>query len=179
MAQTHFFLCLLFVALAACDGRPSREKFPGPRGATTDLKTGNQGAVMGGFDPNAAAPVETHDAAPRQPSGGSVEGVISLGKGVQPKPGMVLYISVRPLSGGRPVAARRLPLPQKFPVDFVVSASDVMVPGTPFAGDVLVTARLDQDGNPLSQQKGDAFGSLDTKVGAKGLKLLIDTPVED
>ncbi len=46
-----------------------------------------------------------------------------------------------------------------------------MMADTKLEGDVDVTARLDQDGDPLSRQDGDASASVPAKVPSSGLKL--------
>ena len=44
-----------------------------------------------------------------------------------------------------------------------------------FDGELTLTARIDQDGDPLSREKGDAHGTLPkVQVGAKDVRLTID-----
>ena len=45
----------------------------------------------------------------------------------------------------------------------------------PFDGELTLTARIDQDGDPLSHQKGDAMGTLPkVQVGSKNVRLTLD-----
>jgi hypothetical protein len=45
--------------------------------------------------------------------------------------------------------------------------------GTDFSGPVLLSLRLDGDGNPLTRQAGDVGVSLETKVGETKLELTL------
>lgn len=168
----------LGLTLVACDGRPSRERFPGPQGRTTDIQQAqNERAVLGGVNSN--VPVESHsgpgDGVRSAPAaGGRIKGSVTLGKGVRPA-GTYLFLSVRPANGGPPLAARR-EMSAKFPYEFSLSAADVMIPGTPFEGEVVVTARIKQDADPLSRRKGDYSGMVLTKVGDEKLRIVIDKP---
>ena len=47
--------------------------------------------------------------------------------------------------------------------------------GTGFAGDVVVTARYDQDGDALSKQPGDVSGEVKATIPADKLDLALDT----
>ncbi len=159
----------------ACSDQPSREKFPGPQGRTTDTQSAEMTqAMLGGFDPLNNPFQEGQKAQPSAPNvgasapsaaaneGGVVEGVITLAKGVSYRPGMWLYVSIRSKEGGPPLAVRRDPNPS-FPYKFRLSQSDAMMADTKLEGDVDVTARLDQD--------GDASASVPAKVPSSGLKL--------
>jgi hypothetical protein len=45
----------------------------------------------------------------------------------------------------------------------------------PFDGELTITARIDQDGDPMTHQKGDVFGTLPkVQVGAHDVKLTLD-----
>ena len=45
----------------------------------------------------------------------------------------------------------------------------------PFDGDLTLTARIDQDGDPLTHEKGDIFGTLPkVHVGSHDVKLALD-----
>ena len=50
-----------------------------------------------------------------------------------------------------------------------------MVAGTELTGDVVVSARYDQDSDAISKQPGDVTGQLRVKVPADKLVLTLDT----
>ena len=166
-------------SLVACDGRPQREKFPGPPGRTTEIAQAQaQQAVMGGGVPQApveSSQIPTHvapgDGASAVATSQKISGRLDLPKGAKPK-GSFLFISVRPEAGGPPIAVRRDQNP-KFPYEFSLGAADVMMAGTPFEGKVTVTARLKQDSDPLSRKPGDFSAMLATEVGDTKVKLTL------
>ncbi|MBS1984691.1 MAG: hypothetical protein JST16_11015 [Bdellovibrionales bacterium] len=169
------FLCGLSF-LVACSGEPGRERFPGPPGRTTEIQQAEaQKAVMGGFDPTRNAVAAGTANAPAL-SGKTLKGVVRLGKGVKAA-GKFFFLSVRPAAGGPPLAARK-EMDVKLPYEFNLSAADVMIPGTPFEGEVQVTARIKQDGNPLSLVKGDYSGSVRAKIGDQKVEIVVDQPAE-
>ena len=77
-----------------------------------------------------------------------------------------------------PLAAQRIAAPLSFPLEFTVRPGDVMSPDTPFEGDVVVTARVSQNGSASPAQAGDLEPSappVPAKVGAEPkVALLID-----
>jgi hypothetical protein len=175
----------LMIILSGCDGTPSRERFPGGQGATTDFaQAAATKAVMGGFDPlstpvTGGAPAAAGSARGEVKAENSLKGRVELGKDTKLHEGAWLFISVRKPEGGPPLAARKLPSPE-FPYEFVLSSADSMMGNADaFKGDVEVTARLDQDGDPITRDKGDSFGSLKTKVGDQKVKLTIDQEVTE
>jgi hypothetical protein len=169
-------LLVPFLLLAGCSERPSRAKFPGPQGRTTDLQqAAATKAVMGGFDPLKGGAQQT-TAKAGDPSK-AVSGEVLLGKSIKVPAGAYLYLAVRSTEGGPPLAARREASP-RFPYTFSLSEADAMMQGRPFEGDVELTARLDQDGDPLTRQPGDFFGSVKTRVGARALRITIDQPIK-
>ena len=118
----RFAVFLALSALMACDGKPAREKFPGPPGRTTEVAQADaQRAVMGGVN-GQGAPVESH-AGPgdgAQPAAGQrIAGRLELPQGAQPK-GSFLFIAVRAPEGGPPLAVRRDQNPT-FPYEFSLS----------------------------------------------------------
>lgn len=178
------FSSLLF--LAACSDRPDREKFPGGTGRTTESQRAEtQKAVLGGFDPqttqlpgasSGGAAESTPPAGPAAGGGATekkISGVIKIQKGLSLPSSGRLFISARNLqAGGPPVAVKRLPLPAQFPFSFELTEKDqMMADSEAFAGTLMVTARVDQDGDPLSRQPGDLSGSLEAQVGSSGLTI--------
>jgi cytochrome c-type biogenesis protein CcmH len=77
--------------------------------------------------------------------------------------------------GGPPVAATRASAGQ-LPLEFVMDDSMAMNPGNTLSQhkQLMLVARLSKSGNPMAQP-GDLEGrTLGVKVGAKGVKLVID-----
>lgn len=58
---------------------------------------------------------------------------------------------------------------------FELTEANAMSGGTALAGDVVVTARFDQDSDALSKQPGDVTGQVRAKVPADKLELVLDT----
>ena len=109
------------------------------------------------------------EAMPRGPAeivGGTGEPAASAGPGIRgtieapglpaPPPGAVLFVFVRPArqTAGPPLAVRRLS-PSTLPVDYSIGPADAMLGPAPFPDRIVVEARLDADGDPLSRDPGD------------------------
>ena len=58
---------------------------------------------------------------------------------------------------------------------FSLSEANAMVAGTELSGDVIVTARYDQDSDAISKQPGDVTGTLKVKIPADNVELVLDT----
>lgn len=165
-----FILALVIICsvLNACSDQPARAKFPGPAGRTTDLQQAqSQKAVMGGED-SFSKSLQT-DGSDKK----TLSGVIRLGKTIRLPEKYVVFIAVRRPEGGRPLAALRIPM-AKFPYAFSISEENALVPGTPFEGDVVLSAAIDQDSDPISKTPGDSAGFLSTQIGQKDLNLVVD-----
>jgi hypothetical protein len=105
-------------------------------------------------------------------AGPSVSGTISLGPNMVAPKGAVIFIAARPVTGGPPMAVKKIADP-KFPLTFSLDQENAMMGGA-FAGDVEITVRASQAGDPMSRTPGDLFGTLKTKVGAAKLKVVLD-----
>jgi hypothetical protein len=123
--------------------------------------------------PEAAAPAA---AGP----GGSITGKIELSAAVaKKKPDGTLFLVARrisdnPSARGTLIAVKKLPA-TKFPLAFDLTGADMPFQNGPFDGELTLTARIDQDGDPLSHQKGDAMGTLPkVRVGSKNVRLTLD-----
>jgi hypothetical protein len=163
--KTIFTLTLIGCFVMGCTQRPSREKFPGPQGRTTDQGAAKASPeVLGGFDPNSEfTEVESDDA--------SLRGVAEVAANVKVPSGAVVFVSARPLSdGGPPLAVARFPFTQS-PFRFSLTEANKMMPDTKFEGMVELTIRIDQDGDPLSRSPGDLFGHATVRVGAQNVRL--------
>jgi hypothetical protein len=95
--------------------------------------------------------------------------------------GGVIFIAVKradPKTGapidGPPMAVERLTA-TGWPLAFELTEAQAMIGGTGFAGDVVVTARYDQDGDALSKQPGDVAGQVKATIPADKLDLPLDS----
>jgi hypothetical protein len=61
---------------------------------------------------------------------------------------------------------------------FVLDSSNAMTPDADLGGDLVVTARYDQDGDALSKEPGDLTGKVRVKAPATKVLLVIDTVVK-
>ncbi|HTB61587.1 MAG TPA: hypothetical protein VLC06_27175 [Polyangia bacterium] len=138
--------------------------------------------------PPAAAPTLAMPAAsppaeepPAADPGASITGSIVLAPAVakaKPKGGTLYLVARRisdnPTARGTLIAVRKLPA-TKFPLPFSLTAADMPFQNGPFDGDLVLTARIDQDGDPLTHEKGDVYGSLPkVPVGSHDVKLALD-----
>ena len=112
------------------------------------------------------APVEAPDDAAQ-----TIRGTIDAPAGAT---GGVLFLFVRPAgaTGGPPLAVQRIPSPS-FPREFAIGPQDAMVAGGPFPERVTLEARLDQDGNAMTEGPGDFVARSETSPGATGVALAL------
>ena len=61
---------------------------------------------------------------------------------------------------------------------FELTEAQAMVAGTKLEGDVVVTARYDQDSDAISKQPGDVTGMVRVKVPAENVELKLDTVLQ-
>ncbi len=110
-------------------------------------------------------------------SGGPIRGTLRLApelENAQPS-GAVLFLIARTAQAGPPLAVKRIEAP-RFPLEFEIGPADRMLASVPFAGAVLLSARLDADGNATSRTPGDLLGAADEAVspGATGVEIVLD-----
>jgi hypothetical protein len=74
---------------------------------------------------------------------------------------------------GPPLAVDRLTW-QQDPLPFEMTEAQAMIAGTELVGDVVVTARYDQDGDAISKQPGDIVGVAKVKVPADNVNVTLD-----
>jgi hypothetical protein len=150
-------------------------------------------AAVPPLDPSAAAPtipppapmppppsaVPEAPAAPADPNA-TITGEMVLPAAVaKTKPSGTLYLVARrisdnPTARGTLIAVKKMPA-TSFPLPFSLSAADMPFQNGPFDGDLTLTARIDQDGDPMTHQKGDVFGTLPkVHVGSRDVKLALD-----
>lgn len=170
VSRSFLFCVVVSLGIGACSDRPSRERFPGPQGRTTDVQQAQTTqAVLGGIDPlnNPLAPTQDRANVKRE-----IRGKVVLAKGLR-APAGVLFVSARPIAGGPPMAALRIENPV-FPVEFQLTEANRMMAGVPFEGDVLLTVKLSQSGDPLGSSPGDLIAGITTRVGESSLQLTLE-----
>lgn len=126
-------------------------------------------------------------AKPKNVSGASrlIEGVISVDPKVKAevKGNTVLFVIAHSANSasGPPLAVKRVDRPV-FPVTYSLGIEELMMPGTSFSGKVLISARLDRDGNPMTRAPGDFVGLHNknpVEIGSKGVDVVIDRPLAE
>lgn len=168
MALLKYFSFLLFVL--SCSDRPSREKFPGPQGMTTDSNRAQSAReVMGATDSFSKKLEESANKA------SELSGQVRLGAKSKLPEKFFLFVSAKRITGGPPLAVKR-EKQATLPYNFKLNQNDVMLPGAVLEGLVEITARIDQDGDPLSRQDGDLVGTVQAKVGQKDLEIVLESP---
>lgn len=95
-------------------------------------------------------------------------------------PGAIVFLSAWPVDKGTgevlgsPLAVEKL-IADKLPLEFRLDERNMMVKGTQFAGDVIITARVDQDGEARTKEPGDVEGRARATVPADKIDLVLDT----
>lgn len=86
-----------------------------------------------------------------------------------------LFISARPIAGGPPVAAKRVP-GASFPYAFSLTKADVipMMAGRPLPSEFIVKVHIDRDGNVSTQEDGPAAVLPTVKYGTTGVKVTLE-----
>lgn len=159
----HLRLTVLMLALFACEGCDRRmEPFvPGEKPQTPDLTkifpAGADRAARPVADlpspPGRGAPPVEERVAPIQ---GTIELAPEFAKRVPPN--AVLFLMARRTEGGPPVAVQRID-DLRFPLAFSIGPEDRMMATIPFAGPLLISVRIDADGNATTRGAGDLLGS--------------------
>jgi hypothetical protein len=94
----------------------------------------------------------------------------------QVKPGDVIFLVARQFdpSGvqGPPLAVRKLTA-GSFPLNFSLDSRDAMLVGTKLSGKVVITARVDKDGDAMTKNPGDVIGQSKAVVPPNA-KVVVD-----
>ncbi|MEO0601809.1 MAG: hypothetical protein AAF211_10250, partial [Myxococcota bacterium] len=87
----------------------------------------------------------------------------------------VLFVSLRPVTGGPPVAAKPIRAPS-FPLTFELTKQDMipMMAGRPLPAELILKAHIDRDGNASTKEDGPAVVMPSVKVGSTGLQLRLE-----
>jgi cytochrome c-type biogenesis protein CcmH len=170
---------LVLVQVSACDKQAAAPP-PNAQQATKGLPPIGKGPAPAATVPAAAAPAP----APTPTSSATLEGTIDIAPAFkdQVKPGDVLFLVARAVDASgnvqrMPVAVDRVQV-AAFPLAFRLTSENVMVAGTPFAGAMQLTARIDKDGDAMTREAGDVEGSTKVTVPQKGITITLDTPVK-
>jgi tetratricopeptide (TPR) repeat protein len=146
------------------------------------LSMSGAGPAPGEADPHAGLGTPGDGAAGARPasasSGRRVSGTVDIDPALKSMvaPGAVLFVFVREagVGAGPPRAVKRLP--PAFPAAFELSEADAMM-GEPFPDPLLIEARLDSDGNPLTRSPTDPTARLDrVKAGRTDVHLVLRRP---
>jgi cytochrome c-type biogenesis protein CcmH len=133
-----------------------------------------EGPAEGGGQGPAEGPAAASSAG--SSGGRTVSGVIDLDASARASvsPGAIVFVMLRDASfgAGPPLAARRLPA-SSFPLAFEIGQGDVMAGGQ-IPDEVLVEARLDSDGDPVTRPPTDPYGRQENvKMGTRDLHLVL------
>ena len=106
----------------------------------------------------------------------NIQGTVNVSNALQkniPENG-ILFIFARPegVKRGPPLAVKRVADP-KLPYEFILGPQDVMMPGTVFEGPMVLTARIDVDGD-ARVGPGDIEGFVSAEPGDRNIKLLLN-----
>jgi len=157
-------LALCVAALSACD-RNVGPYVPGeepqqpdlsqifPEGAERAARNAGPTGIPDAPDPQGGRGLDASAQAP--PIRGVVEVSTELAGRVPS--GGVLFLIARSGGGGPPLAVVRVAEPS-FPLSFEIGPENRMIPTIPFAGELQLSARLDQDGDAASRAPGDLQG---------------------
>lgn len=133
---------------------------PPPRGA----------APVGAGEPPPAAPPAADASAP-------IRGTIRLAPELEGRvpAGAILFLIARSGGDGPPLAVQRVVEP-RLPLAFSIGPEDRMIEQIPFAGPLVLSARLDADGNAMTRLPGDLQGTAPGRhePGASGVEIVID-----
>ncbi len=114
-----------------------------------------------------------------QPQAQQIRGTISVDPKLKSKLDgkAVLFIVAYPAgsTGGPPLAVKKIERPV-FPLAYTLGPESVMMAGMPFSGKVIVSARLDKDGNAMTKGPGDLTGEHkgSVEVGSQKVDIVLD-----
>lgn len=164
MTTSAVYILLLLVACGACSQRVETEEDHARRERERPLLPASAApaALVTGSGP----PAEAMPRGPAEIVGGTGASASAAGPGIRgtieapgldaPPSGAVLFVFVRaPESRGGPPLAVQRHSPPALPLAFSIGPEDAMMGPAPFPARVVVEARLDADGDPLSRDPGD------------------------
>ncbi len=106
----------------------------------------------------------------------NIQGTVRVSKGLKNKikDNAVLFLFARSMEikRGPPLAVKRIP-EIKMPLKFNLGPQDVMFPGANFEGPMVLTGRIDADGDARAGA-GDIEGFVSVKPGDKNVELILN-----
>ncbi|TAJ78790.1 tetratricopeptide repeat protein [bacterium] len=109
-----------------------------------------------------------------------ISGTISVDPKIQSKwdAQAVLFIIAHRAGSkaGPPLAVKKIEHPV-FPLSYSLGPENVMMQGMPFSGKVLLSARLDKDGNPMTNEAGNLLGEYKknpVEIGSQHVDIVLD-----
>lgn len=89
--------------------------------------------------------------------------------------GGVLFVFVRPsgAAGGPPLAVQRIAGPE-FPLTVTIGPANAMMPGTTFPDLVTVQARLDRDGDAMTEGPEDGAAASEAMAPGGAVRLVLE-----
>ena len=106
----------------------------------------------------------------------NIQGTVRISEGLKNKmpenPTLFLFVRSLDVKRGPPLAVQRLPQIE-MPFKFLLGPQDIMIPGTPFDGPMLLTGRIDADGD-ARVGPGDIEGFVKVKPGDKNVELFLN-----
>ncbi len=167
------------VGLPPLDEKTLREIHPGP--GSVHPPTGETGAqALPPGHPAIADDSMAVGAADKPDPNAVIQGVLKVDSKLRAKAtaGDVIFVIARAASEGEApgqlLAVKKLTV-GAWPLPFVLDGADVMLQGTKLKGKVVVTARLDKDGDAMSKNPGDLVGSSEpVTVPASGVVVTLD-----
>ena len=134
------------------------------------------GVLVAGPTTSGASPAPTAAAGAEK----KVAGILELDASLRGRtfPGATVFVTLRDggFGAGPPLAARRIPA-ASFPMPFEIGSRDVMI-GEPLPDDLLIEARIDSDGDPLTRAPSDPYGRADhVNAGSTGIKIVLKPKV--
>jgi hypothetical protein len=152
---------------------------PGPVDPNAPMPSGHPPIDQGGTDVsklNLPAPDPNRPIDPAH----HIKGVIMIHPKAadRAKPGGAIFVVVKRADAagqptGTPLAVDKLTW-QKDQLAFEMTEKQAMIAGTELIGDVVISARYDQDGDAISKQPGDIVGQMRVKIPADSIKLYLD-----
>jgi hypothetical protein len=152
---------------------------PGPVDPNAQMPSGHPPIDQGGTDVsklNLPAPDPNRPIDPAH----HIKGVIKIHPKAadRVKAGGAVFVVVKRADAagqptGTPLAVDKLTW-QKDELAFEMTEKQAMIAGTQLTGDVVITARYDQDGDAISKQPGDIVGQMRVTIPADSVKLFLD-----
>lgn len=111
-----------------------------------------------------------------------VKGMIKIHEKAKPRtqPGTSLFLVVKRVGPdgaptGAPLAVDKMAWNAAGELSFTLTEEQAMVGGTELTGDVIVSARYDQDADAITKQPGDITGSARVTLPAENVTIVLDT----